>query len=132
MSPFIKTGDIVTLSKIPSDKIKIGDIIFCRSDEGRFKLHRLIAIEKSRLITKGDALDAPDKPVHKTDCLGRVIRIERHRPQTVRTCNMETPLSQVINYILAVYYRYKSLLICTFINVKSHLNINRLNMPENS
>jgi len=130
MSPFLKTGAIVTLSKIPVDQLKIGDIIFCQRDERTLKLHRLIAIKKNMLITKGDALDSSDHPVDETGYLGKVTCIEDHCSYTVWPRNMETPLSHVINYSLAIYFRYRSFLICTAINLKSYLNINRLNIPE--
>jgi hypothetical protein len=42
MTPFLETGSFVTLSKIPLSKLRIGDILFCRCDDGSCKLHRLI------------------------------------------------------------------------------------------
>lgn len=131
MSPFLKTGTIVTLFKIPFGKLNIGDIIFCRHDEGSMKLHRLIAIKKNRLITKGDAVDSLDHPVDETQYLGKVVRIEGQRSNIVWSRNMETTLYQIINYIFAVYYRYKSLLICKLVNLKSHLRNNRLLIFKN-
>jgi hypothetical protein len=45
---------------------------------------------------------------------------------------MESLLSVLFNYLLAVYYRYKSMLIGTFIKSKSYIKTNRLNLPEKS
>ena len=130
MSPFINTGAIVTLFKIPFDKLKIGDIIFCRHNEGTQKLHRLVAVKKNTLITKGDALDSLDHPVDEAQYMGKVIRIEHRESHTGKTCNMETVLSQIINFTIAVYYRYKSLMICIFTNLKSYIKMNRFNLTE--
>ena len=119
MSPFLETGSYVTLSRIPISELKIGDIIFCRSDDGSFILHRLIAIKNEMLITKGDALGSPDKPFEKKDYQGKVIRIEQHRSHTIISRNMELRSIQTANYLIAVYFRFKLHLIRKYIRFKS-------------
>ncbi|MDO9263997.1 MAG: hypothetical protein Q7U02_08515 [Desulfosalsimonadaceae bacterium] len=121
MSPFLKTGSYVTLSRIPLSELKIGDIIFCRCDDGSFKLHRLIVIQDKMLITKGDALGFPDKPFEKKDYQGKVIRIERHRPHAVISRNMELRSIQTANYLIAIYSRLKLHLIRKYFGFKSKL-----------
>jgi hypothetical protein len=118
MSPFLETGSYVTLSWVPLSELKIGDIIFCRCDDGSFKLHRLIMIKNEMLITKGDALDSADKPFKKTDYQGKVIRVEQRRSHTIINRNMELRSIQTANYIIAVYFRLKLHLIRKYIGRK--------------
>ncbi|RJP84280.1 MAG: hypothetical protein C4518_20515 [Desulfobacteraceae bacterium] len=120
MSPFLETGSYVTLSKIPLPELKIGDIIFCRCDDGSFKLHRLISIENDRLITKGDALGLPDKPFEKDAYQGKVIRIEYLRSHAVIIRNMELWSVRAINYLIALYFRFKLYLISQYFRFKSN------------
>ncbi len=119
MSPFLETGSYVTLSKVPPSDLKIGDILFCRCDDGTFKLHRLIAMKNETLITKGDALGFPDKPFEKNDYQGKVIRIEHHRPHAVISRNMESRSVQAANYLVAIYFRLKLHLIRKYFGFKS-------------
>lgn len=119
MSPFLESGDCVTLIGRHADDLKIGDIILCRSQDGEFRLHRLIAMKKSMLITKGDAVDAPDYPFHRTDYYGKVIRIEQNRSHHIKHLNMESRSVQIFNFLFAMYNRMKSYLICKYIGSKS-------------
>lgn len=121
MFPFLKTGSYVTISRVPLSELKIGDIIFCRCDDGSFKLHRLIVIQNKMLITKGDALGFPDKPFEKKDYQGKVIRIERHRPHAVINRDMELRSIQTANYLFATYSRLKLHLIRKYFGFKSKL-----------
>jgi signal peptidase I len=107
MSPFLETGSYVTLSKVPVSELKIGDILFCRCDDGSFKLHRLIVIKNEMLITKGDALGLPDKPFKKDDYQGKAIRIEYRRSHTIISRNMELRSVQTVNYLIAIFFRLK-------------------------
>jgi signal peptidase I len=66
MSPTIPTGSIVFYTKIPADKVKVGDVIvFNRPDVPSEKVtHRVYKIGSSAtgkyFVTKGDANGAPD------------------------------------------------------------------------
>jgi signal peptidase len=66
MSPTIPTGSIVFYTKIPADKVKVGDVIvFSRPDNPAERVtHRVYKIGKSStgryFETKGDANGAPD------------------------------------------------------------------------
>ncbi|MCX5899679.1 MAG: hypothetical protein NTX06_02895 [Proteobacteria bacterium] len=119
MSPFLETGSYVTLSRIPLSELKIGDIIFCSCDDGSFKLHRLISIKKEMLITKGDALWLPDKPVKKKEYHAKVVSIEQNRPHATISRNMELRSIQTANYLIAVCFRFKLHLIRKYIRFKS-------------
>lgn len=122
MAPYLESGDCVALSKkIHVDELKIGDIILCSSQDNTFKLHRLIAIKNNMLITKGDALDAPDHPFHRKDYCGKVIRIEQNRSHHIKHLNMESRSVQIFNFLFAMYNRMKSFLLCKYIGSKSKL-----------
>lgn len=66
MSPTIPTGSIVFYTKIPSAKVKVGDVIvFAKPGETNEKVtHRVFKIGQSAtgryFITKGDANGSPD------------------------------------------------------------------------
>jgi hypothetical protein len=119
MLPFLETGSYVTLFKIPLSELKIGDIIFCSCDDGSFKLHRLLSIKKEMLITKGDALWLPDKPVKKTEYHAKVISIEQRRPHATISRNMELRSAQTANYLIALFHRLKLHLITKCFEFKS-------------
>ena len=72
MEPTIKTGDVV-LVKITND-FKENDIITYK-EENYFVTHRIIRIEKNKIIAKGDNNNSGDKEINKDDCLGKVIKI---------------------------------------------------------
>lgn len=81
MSPFIQNGDIITLSLLPENKIRLGWlIVFTRELDKKLIIHRLVKIIKKpnlRYITKGDNIDKPDDPVSRTDILAYVKKVER-------------------------------------------------------
>ena len=66
MSPTIPTGSIVFYTKIPADKVEVGDVIvFAKpGDPGEKVTHRVFKIGQSAtgeyFITKGDANGTPD------------------------------------------------------------------------
>ena len=119
MSPFLETGSFVTLSRVPVSKLRIGDIVFCRCDDGSFKLHRLIQIDKDMLITKGDALGSFDAPFNKTDYKGKVVRIEYHHINGVMHRCMENQSARVLNYLIARYHQLKIYFFRRVVRLKS-------------
>lgn len=66
MSPTIPTGSIVFYTKIPADKVQVGDVIvFAKpGDPGEKVTHRVFKIGQSAtgeyFVTKGDANGTPD------------------------------------------------------------------------
>lgn len=107
MSPFLASGDYVTLSRVPLDALRLGDIIFFRSGDGAFKLHRLIALKKDCIIAKGDALRSPDLPVDRRHYIGKVIRIECSDSRSAGMFNLELPASRFAAYLTALFERFK-------------------------
>jgi len=83
MSPVINTGDVVIISRVLADEIKVGDVIQFRRMENNQAIaiiHRVVEIQEpvnTRLfITKGDANAAPDaNPVNQQNMMGKVVFI---------------------------------------------------------
>lgn len=70
MSGTIEVNDIVIV-KI-ADNYSTDDIITF-NDDGAFITHRVMRIEKERVITRGDVNNLDDDPVDKKDVIGRVV-----------------------------------------------------------
>ncbi|MBQ6323902.1 MAG: signal peptidase I [Bacilli bacterium] len=73
MSGTIEVDDIIFV-KI-TDKVKTGDIITYKNDEGDIITHRLVDISGNKYITKGDVNNVSDDAIEKKDIIGRVDRI---------------------------------------------------------
>ena len=84
MFPWIRSGDLVFVRSFAYEQASRGDVVLFEREERLF-VHRVIRSvvggaggkERGELITKGDALDGEDKPVTRTEFLGRVIRVHR-------------------------------------------------------
>lgn len=80
MLPAVWPGDIVTVQSREAARLLPGELVLV-DDEGRLRLHRLIASQMSpgddRLVTRGDSLAANDPPVRGEQVLGVVTSIER-------------------------------------------------------
>ncbi len=80
MLPSIWPGDIVEVRRQSVGEISPGDVVLC-ARRGGFSAHRVVekvaGPERTVLITRGDALLAPDPPVAPEELLGRVTAILR-------------------------------------------------------
>ncbi len=80
MFPAIRPGDMLEVRGQSMAEISPGDVVLCKRDEG-FLAHRVVkkvsVKEGTVLITRGDALRAPDPPVSPEELLGRVTAILR-------------------------------------------------------
>ncbi len=73
MSPVINTGDVVAITKVNTEELKLGDIITF-GDGKTFTTHRIIGITAEGFRTKGDANEDPDMEVIKRqDVVGKVV-----------------------------------------------------------
>lgn len=81
MSPFIRDGDILKVKPVEISEIKLGDVIFYRT-ENRIVAHRVIkkvsGKDKAFLVTKGDSSPNSDEPLHAENLLGKVVTLERN------------------------------------------------------
>ncbi len=78
MSPFIRNGDLVTLSPLGSRLPGRGDVVaFISPGTERLVLHRLLKKKDGICFAMGDNMPAPDLPVSLENIMGRVTRVER-------------------------------------------------------
>jgi len=78
MDPFIREGDILAISPIPSGGLQLGDIVAFRLPAAnKFAIHRVIGVTADAYLVRGDCCSEPDGLIPKKDVLGAVSRIER-------------------------------------------------------
>jgi len=76
MLPALWPGDLVVIRSAALAELSRGDLVlFLR--QGRFFVHRVLAVSASGLLTRGDALAAADPPVSSQELLGRVVSVWR-------------------------------------------------------
>jgi signal peptidase I len=103
MFPFLKTGDIIILEKVPAEKLRTGDIVSFKHDHGdNVIVHRIVKNEKYgssfRLLTKGDNNLDYDFSVLENDILGRV----RHIIRGQKTIDLESLNQKFLSKIILV------------------------------
>lgn len=72
MEPTIKVKDMVIVKK--TDKIAKNDIITYELDKS-FITHRVVKVEKNKVITKGDSNNHEDKTIPRKSVVGKVVKI---------------------------------------------------------
>lgn len=79
MSPFIKDGDIVTVSPLGEVPPRIGDVvIFIHPVNGNIVVHRLVAKSGNTYRVKGDNSPGMTTLLPRETVLGRLVRLERN------------------------------------------------------
>lgn len=75
MESKLKVGDVIIVNIIDStDTIKKDEII-SYIDEGKIITHRIVEIDENSIITKGDANNANDKPIKRSQVIGKVVKV---------------------------------------------------------
>jgi len=84
MVPFIKEGDIITVSPLLTKKPRLGEVVaFVHPDTGKLIVHRIIKEQTKGFLIQGDGvIDHADSQVPPECVLGRVTCIERNGTQT--------------------------------------------------
>jgi hypothetical protein len=78
MSPFIKDGDVVTISPIVGSSPGFGDIIaFINPKTERLIIHRVIGKIGDACLVKGESALEPDGLIERNHMIGMITRIER-------------------------------------------------------
>jgi signal peptidase I len=78
MSPFIRNGDIITVSPVRFPDLVLGDVTAIKhASNERLIVHRIVGKLQNSLIIKGDNLPSNDGPIFPDRVLGRVCKIER-------------------------------------------------------
>jgi signal peptidase I len=106
MAPFLRGGEIITIKKVPSASLRIGDLIFFKNRESSLLLHRIVKKQRtgSGLVfqTKGDAVTGIDNPVHENNILGKACTIEKIASCIpMKPVDMESSRQRGINYVRA-------------------------------
>lgn len=78
MSPFIKDGDILTISSIDGKPVNLGNVVAfkCRRNN-KLVIHRMVARKDDRYLIKGDNCTQADCLTQRQDILGVVVKVER-------------------------------------------------------
>lgn len=79
MSPFIKDGDLITVSPLKGKRLKKGDIVafFDPAQNHKLYVHRIIHIKKDGYQIKGDNLYMPDGFFSQDKILGVISEVSR-------------------------------------------------------
>lgn len=72
MSPTINVKDMVVVEK--TSDIKKNDIITYKVDNS-FVTHRVVEVEKNKIIAKGDYNNYEDKTIPRKDVIGKVVKV---------------------------------------------------------
>lgn len=116
MYPFIKSGDIITIS--PCIKPKIGQIAAFKTESSELTVHRIIGKNNGGVICKGDNNQAEDGIIDNKAILGVVTSIERNKKKVQLSVGF---LSRSIAFLSKMGLLY----FCTriFIYLRNKLNI---------
>jgi signal peptidase I len=80
MHPFIKDGDVITVSPLGEDAPGLGDVVaFVQGEIEKLVVHRVIRIKANSYFIKGDGTTGIDSPVPRINVLGLVTRVKRGR-----------------------------------------------------
>ncbi len=78
MAPFIKDGDIVTISPLTSSSPGLGDVVaFNHPENEKLMIHRVVEKRNNDYYVKGDNALEMDGLVQAKDILGCVNKVER-------------------------------------------------------
>ena len=78
MCPFIKDGDVVTISPFAISSPCVGDVVaFVRPDTQKLVIHRVVGKRGHTFLIKGDNIHVADETVPCANILGRVTKLER-------------------------------------------------------
>jgi hypothetical protein len=79
MSPFIKDGDVLTVSPLDNVLPRIGDVvIFIHPVNQNVVVHRVVAKRGNSYLVKGDNSPGLGTPLPRENVLGRLDRLERN------------------------------------------------------
>jgi signal peptidase I len=105
MFPFMRNGDIQTISPVPIEEIKVGDVAVFERDNDWIS-HRVIAIHNNNkiiLTLRGDTCIQLDPLVTKANYIGKTVAFERGA-QTINLNDRENTSKRIIQLGLARCY----------------------------
>lgn len=78
MFPFIRDGDVVTISPLTDPILHVGEIVaFERPETQQLVIHRVIRSTLRGYVIKGDRTSASDGEIPLQNILGKITKIER-------------------------------------------------------
>lgn len=78
MRPLIRNRDVLTVSPLLSGSISPGDVVaILIPDDGRLLVHRVIALDKGKVVVRGDSNHYMEGSFGLKDVVGKVTRVER-------------------------------------------------------
>jgi hypothetical protein len=79
MDPFIRDGDVITVSPLRSTRPRVGDVVaFARLEGANLVVHRVVARRGWDAVVQGDGVpEYADGLIPAESLLGRVTRVER-------------------------------------------------------
>jgi signal peptidase I len=82
MSPFIKDGDVITVSPLSGALPRRGDVVaFTHPDTERLVIHRVVGKKGRYFLLKGDNVSRVENKVPRKNLLGFVNIVERNSKQ---------------------------------------------------
>lgn len=79
MLPYIRTGDIVTVSPLSSSAIGLGKVVaFIHPRTAKFNIHRIVGSWRKAYLIKGDSVIKFDGLIPIRNILGCVTNVERN------------------------------------------------------
>ncbi len=100
MRPFIRNGDILEITPVNTEEIRLGDVIFYHVGKRRMVAHRviekIIQNHKPIFLTKGDSNTGEEEKVHLEQVVGRVKAIER-KGRKIR-------INEGLNRLMYIFY----------------------------
>ena len=113
MSPFIRNGDVLTVSPL-SGRARLGDVVaFIRQGTGGLAIHRVVGTSAGGCLIRGDNSSRDDGYVAAENILGRITKVERNGKKILLGLGPE-------RYVIGVLAR-KGLLIPLFLPVPRRL-----------
>jgi hypothetical protein len=79
MSPFLKDGDVITVSPLAGAPPRLGEVVaYLLGETGKLAVHRVIGKRRDGYLIWGDNVLEKQERVPGVNVLGRVTRVERN------------------------------------------------------
>jgi len=113
MSPFMRNGDVLTVSPL-SGGPHLGDVVaFVKQETGGLAIHRVVRTGAGNCLIRGDNSSRDDGYVSEANILGRITKVERNGKKTILGLGPE-------RYLISLLGR-KGLLVPLFLPVPRRL-----------
>jgi hypothetical protein len=78
MWPFVRDGDVITVSPLLDISPRLGDVVaFIRPESGKLVVHRVVGKCDGSYLIRGDSASNCAEVIPRVNILGRVSRVER-------------------------------------------------------